>query len=183
MKKYFLLSIFVSLGFARADLVPALPSRAPEIDLQARSELNPLLEKRQFCPFNYGICVANDGTAICGPIDEVCCQLEAGTAPFTCPLDHPYCCGLDLETGIFLCGADAMCGAAGFIKVTAGPEATQTTGVPASTKKATAAPSATRYPNSPQPTMKTGEAVGMGTGKGLAVVAVLAVLIGMKVLL
>jgi hypothetical protein len=87
-----------------------------------------------------------------------------------------------------------MCGADAFIEVTAGPEPTETTGVPASTKKATAAPSAAQDPtskssnqptggDSPQPTAKTGAAVGMGSRKDLVAVAVPALLIGMKVLL
>ncbi|KAF2679969.1 hypothetical protein K458DRAFT_109773 [Lentithecium fluviatile CBS 122367] len=194
MKKSFLLSILVPLGFATADLVPALPARAPETDLQARSELNPLLGKRQFCSLGYEICFANDGTAICTYSDDICCQLQTGTDPFSCPPDHPYCCGLDLTTGLFWCGADATCSVSGFIEVTTGLEPTETTGVSGPTKKATAAPSATQNPtsessnqptegNTPQPTAKTGAAVVMGTREDLVAVVVPAILVGMKVLL
>lgn len=200
MRTSFLPSIVLLFGLAAADLVPALPAHVPLARPQPRAEGNDMLGKRGYCPLNYDYCFATNGDAICQAVDEVCCQLATGTDPFTCPLDHPYCCGADLATGIYYCGADSSCGSDGFLNAPTAQKPTESTGVAGPTKTAEAAPSAASNPpklqstggNSPQPTggnslqptpqatsnVNSGGAIGMDKGVSLAGGVVLAVVVG-----
>ncbi|KAF2204693.1 hypothetical protein GQ43DRAFT_468822 [Delitschia confertaspora ATCC 74209] len=136
------LSLFLTICFTTADLIPALQARTPESlpQLEARSLNINSLGKRQFCPVGFAFCTSNNGDTICQSASEVCCQLTVGTDPYTCPLDHPYCCGADQTTGILMCGNEETCAGAGnggnFFTAPAAAKPTEASGTAGPTKTA-----------------------------------------------